>query len=274
MKKNFNRGLGLAAIGAAAVLLLPGCSTAPVTGRHTLNLISSQQEMQLGLTSFDQVKKDTPVSTDAAAKAQVERVGRQIATVVGKDLPNAQWEFVVFESKEANAFCLPGGKVGVYTGLLPITKNDAGLATVLGHEIAHATAHHGAERMSRAMVEQQLGSMAGAAVGSSSYAQYQNTFMSLYGLGSQVAVELPHSRTQESEADHIGLIYMAKAGYNPAEAVAFWERFSAYNKQQGGGQDSYFSKFLRTHPLDEQRIADLKKWQVEAEAAAGKSPAK
>src|SRR6516165_3857904 len=154
--------------------LLTGCSTVPVTGRHELNLVSSDQEMQLGFSSFDQLKKDTPISHDPSANAMVERVGKRIAAVAAKDLPDAQWEFVVFDSKEANAFCLPGGKVGVYTGILPITKDDAGLATVLGHETGHAVAHHGASRMSNAMVSQGLGEAVGSVVGSSKYGQYQS----------------------------------------------------------------------------------------------------
>jgi predicted Zn-dependent protease len=273
---NMNLKLGLASMGLLVIvgMIFQGCSTVPVTERKSLNLVSNDQEMQLGLASFDQVKKETPLSTDATAKAMVERVGRQIAKVADKDMPNAQWEFVLFESKEANAFCLPGGKVGVYTGLLPIAKDDAGLATVLGHEIAHAVAHHGAERMSRAMVVQGVGSLAGSYIGTTSLSQYQSTFSSLYGIGSQVAVELPHSRSQESEADHIGLIYMARAGYDPAQAIAFWQRFAEFNKQQGGGKDSFYSKFLRTHPLDDQRIADLQKWQPEAQAVYVKNPVK
>jgi predicted Zn-dependent protease len=254
----------------ASLLFFGGCTTVPVTGRHELNLVSSGDEMQLGLSSFDQLKRDTPISHDADMNAMVQRVGKRIAEVAGKDLPGAKWEFVVFDSKEANAFCLPGGKVGVYTGILPITKDDAGLATVLGHEVGHAVAHHGASRMSTAMVSQGLGQAAGAAVGSSQYAQYQATFMSLYGIGSQVAVELPYNRSQESEADHIGIVYMARAGYAPKEAVDFWERFSAYNKQHGGSS-SYFSKFLSTHPIDATRIADLKKWLPEAEAEFARS---
>lgn len=252
--------------------LLSGCSTVPVTGRHELNIVSSGEETQLGLSSFDQLKKDTPVSKDPAMNAMVQRVGKRIADIATKDMPNAQWEFVVFDSKEANAFCLPGGKVGVYTGLLPIAKDDAGLATVIGHEVGHAVAHHGASRMSTAMVSQGLGQAAGSLVGSSKYAQYQDTFMSVYGIGSKVAVELPYSRQQESEADHIGVIYMARAGYDPKEAVAFWQRFSAYNKEQGGGAtSSAFSKFLSTHPVDTVRIADLQKLLPQAQAEFDKS---
>src|SRR5437016_936101 len=158
--KCFRRFARIAPV-AAAALLIQGCDTVPVTGRHELNLVSEGQEMQLGLSSFDQLKTQTPICHDAAANALVQRVGKRIAAVAGKDLPNAQWEFVVFESKEANAFCLPGGKVGVYTGILPITKTDAGLATVLGHEIGHAVAHHGASRMSEAQVTQTVGQLAG-----------------------------------------------------------------------------------------------------------------
>ena len=256
-----------------AMLALAGCNTVPVTGRHQLNFISSDQEMQLGLTSFDQLKKETAISHDPALNAQVQRVGKRIAAVAGKDLPKAQWEFVVFESKEANAFCLPGGKVGVYTGILPITKDDDGLATVLGHEIGHAVAHHGASRMSEAVVRQGVGELAGAYVGTTQYAQYQNTFMSLYGIGSQVVVELPYSRTQESEADHIGIVYMARAGYDPKAAVAFWQRFAAYNDQQGN-KNNFLTKFLSTHPVDSTRIKQLQDWLPEAEAEYSKSQAR
>jgi predicted Zn-dependent protease len=257
-------------VGLAAIVLLQGCSTVPVTGRHELNLVSSGQEMQLGLTSFDQMKTNTPISRDAAANAMVQRVGKRIAQVAGKDLPDAQWEFVVFDSKEANAFCLPGGKVGVYTGLLPIAKDDAGLATVLGHEIGHAVAHHGSERMSEAMVLNGVGQAAGSYAGSKN-PSYESAFLTAWGVGTKVTRELPHSRAQESEADHIGIIYMARAGYDPKAAVEFWQRFADYNKQQGGGSSGYFAKFLSTHPLDAVRIADLQKLLPEAEAAFGKS---
>ena len=247
-----------------SVLLWTGCSTVPVTGRSQLNLMSQDQEKQLGLTSFEQMKKEVPVSQDVYAKALVEKVGKKIAAVAGPDMPNAQWEFVVFESKEANAFCLPGGKVGVYTGILPITKDEAGLATVLGHEVAHAVARHGGERMTEAMGLELLGAAASSATAQSKYHDYVGAG---YGLGSQVGVALPHSRAQESEADHIGLIYMAKAGYDPEQAVKFWERFAAFSKQQGG-EDVWF---LRTHPLNEDRIKQLQQWMPEARQAQAAS---
>ncbi len=263
--------LSVLLLGCLLSVAQQGCTTVPVTGRRELNLISADQEMKLGLTSFDQAKKDTPVNPDPVANSQVQRVGQRIAAVASKDLPNAQWEFVVFASKEANAWCLPGGKVGVYSGILPITQTDAGLATVLGHEIGHAVAHHSASRMSQALVSQGVGDAAGAALGSTSYAQYQNVFMGLYGIGSKVAVELPYDRKQESEADHIGLIYMARAGYDPKEAVAFWQRFMTYNNQQGGASTP---TFLRTHPVDSVRIKQLQSWLPEAEAEYAKSSAR
>lgn len=236
---------------------LASCSTVPETGRRQLNLVSADQEMQLGLTSFEKLKQETPVSRDRAANELLQKVGRRIAAVA--ELPNAQWEFVVFESKEANAFCLPGGKVGVYTGILPITQDEAGLATVIGHEVAHAVAHHGGERMSQAMVLQTGGQILGAGL-SHADPRAQTAALIAYGLGSQVGYELPHSRKQESEADHIGLLYMARAGYNPEAAVGFWERFAQHNRGSSGNVPA----FLRTHPVDEVRIQQLKEWMPAA----------
>ena len=242
--------------------LLAGCSTVPVTGRSQLNLMSPGQEMQLGLTSFEETKKQVPISKDAGVHAMVQRVGQRIAAVAGKDMPDAKWEFVVFESKDANAFCLPGGKVGVYTGILPITKDEAGLATVIGHEIAHAVARHGGERMSQAMVIQTGGSLLGAGLANTD-PRWQAVARLAYGVGTKVGAELPHSRAQESEADHIGLLYMARAGYNPEAAIGFWQRFAEYNRTAGGGGTP---AFLRTHPLDETRIQQLRDWMPEAKA--------
>jgi predicted Zn-dependent protease len=240
-------------------IIAAACSTAPITGRRQLSLVSGQQEAQLGLTTFDQMKKDTPVSKDPTANAMLQRVGKKIAAAAAKDLPDAQWEFVVFDSKEMNAFCLPGGKIGVYSGILPVVKDDAGLATVLGHEVAHAAAHHGGERMSQEMAAQGVGEFSQLALSSTKYSSYAGAFSSLYPGAAQVLVLLPFSRKQESEADRIGLHYMARAGYNPEAAVSFWERFSAAT----GGKDTT-PTFLRTHPVDAQRIADIKKYLFEA----------
>ncbi len=243
-----------------SLLLLSGCLTVPETGRRQVMLISSSQEMQLGLSAFQQMKKETPVSRDPAVNAMVQRVGRRIAAVA--ELPGAQWEFVVFDSKQANAFCLPGGKVGIYTGILPITKDEAGLATVIGHEIAHAVARHGAERVSEGILLQTGGGLLGASL-SSADPRTQVLVMTAYGIGAKVGRELPHSRGQESEADHIGLIYMARAGYDPAAAVGFWQRFADHSRSQGGGGTP---AFLRTHPLDTVRIQQIQHWLPEAKA--------
>ena len=243
-----------------SLLLLSGCLTVPETGRRQVMLISTSQEMQLGLSAFQQMKKETPVSRDPAVNAMVQRVGRRIAAVA--ELPGAQWEFVVFDSKQANAFCLPGGKVGIYTGILPITKDEAGLATVIGHEIAHAVARHGAERVSEGILLQTGGGLLGASL-SSADPRTQVLVMTAYGIGAKVGRELPHSRGQESEADHIGLIYMARAGYDPEAAVGFWQRFADHSRSQGGGGTL---AFLRTHPLDTVRIQQIQQWLPEAKA--------
>jgi metalloendopeptidase OMA1, mitochondrial len=261
MKNILARLFPMAAAVILSAVIFSGCTTVPVTGRSQFNLTSQSEEMELGLTSFEQLKKETPISKDAAANALVQRVGKRIAAVAQSDMPNAQWEFVVFESKEANAFCLPGGKVGVYTGILPITKDEGGMATVLGHEIAHAVARHGGERMTEAMAIQ-LGSQIVGASLSKTDPRYQKAGMLAYGVTSTVGVALPHSRKQETEADQIGLLYMARAGYDPENAVGFWQRFSDFNQQQGGEGFA----FLRTHPTDETRIRNLKEWMPKAKA--------
>ncbi len=241
-----------------SLLFCSGCQSVPITGRSQMILMSPQQEMQLGFSSFEQMKKETPISKDANANALVQRVGRRIAAVA--DLPGAQWEFVVFESPQANAFCLPGGKVGIYKGILPITKDEAGLATVIGHEVAHAVARHGAERVSEGMLLETGGKLLGSTVQSQD-PRTQALIMAAYGFGSQVGRTLPHSRSQESEADRIGLIYMARAGYQPDAAVDFWRRFAAYGQQNGAGNTPWF---LSTHPLSETRIQQIQGWLPEA----------
>lgn len=238
-----------------STIVFTGCTTVPETGRRQMNFMSPGAEMQLGFSEFDKMKKDVPISKDPAANALLQKVGQRVAAVA--PLPNAQWEFVVFESKEANAFCLPGGKVGIYTGILPITKDEAGLATVIGHEVAHAVARHGGERISAAMGLQLLGVAVDA---TTQNAKYHDVYVQGFGLGSQLGVALPHSRLQESEADHLGLLYMARAGYDPEAAVGFWQRFAEFNNKQGGATPW----FLRTHPLDEKRVEQLKGWLPEA----------
>jgi predicted Zn-dependent protease len=240
-------------------LLSIGCSTVPETGRRQLSLVSASEETQLGITSFNQMKQETPISKDPEVNALLQKVGKRIAAVA--PLPNAQWEFVVFESKEANAFCLPGGKVGVYTGILAITKDEGGLATVVGHEVGHAVAHHGAERMSQQML-QQTGGAALATGLSSTDPRLQAAATTVYGLGSQVGVMLPYSRKHESEADELGLIYMARAGYDPEAAVLFWQRFADYNRAAGDTTPTIF----RTHPTNKSRIEQIQAWLPKAKA--------
>jgi metalloendopeptidase OMA1, mitochondrial len=247
--------IGCAAALAAGVI---ACMTVSETGRRQLVLLSPSQELQLGVSSFSQLKQDLPVSQDAAARAMVERVGQRISAVA--PLPNAQWEFVLFESPEANAFCLPGGKVGIYTGILKITANEAGLAAVIGHEVAHAVARHGAARVSEALLLQLGGGVLDASL-SNTDPRWKTAAGTAYGLGTQLGRELPHSRTQESEADYLGLLYMARAGYDPEEAVRFWERFAAFNREAGAGGTPWF---LRTHPIDETRIKQIQSWLPEA----------
>ena len=255
-----NFGRFIQCFGMVGLLAGPiACTTVPETGRSQLNLISPSMERGMGRDAFTNLKARTSLSSDQNATAVLQRVGSRIAAVA--DLPKAQWEFVLFDNSQANAFCLPGGKVGVYAGILQITQTEAGLATVLAHEVAHAVAHHGAERISRVLVVQGIGLMAISQF-TKMDATSKNALIVAYGLGTTLGTELPHSRLQESEADRIGLIYMARAGYDPAEAVKFWERFAEYNRAQGGSRTPWF---LRTHPLDEQRIEDLKRLLPEAQ---------
>lgn len=257
MQKSILHKLLFAAV-SILTYVLSSCATVPETGRSQLRLISPEQEMQLGLTEFEKLKQSTPVSKDADQQAMLERVGKRIAAVA--PLAGAQWEFVLFdEPKVPNAFCLPGGKVGVYSGILPITRDEAGLATVIGHEVAHAVARHGAERVSEALLLES-GAKVVDAVLTSQGPQWRGAVLGAYGVGSNYGVVLPHSRRQELEADHLGLLYMARAGYDPRESVAFWQRFSAY---QGKGEGPAF-EFLSTHPLDETRIRALQERMPQA----------
>lgn len=249
------------ALGASLVAIaLTGCATAPETGRSQLLLIDSAQEAKMGLQAFQEIKAETPISRDAKKNAQLQSVGQRIARVA--TLPDARWEFVLFDDpKQPNAFALPGGKVGVYSGILPITQNDAGLATVIAHEVAHVAARHGGERVSQGLAVQLGGTVLSAALGASGYGGVtRDLAMQAYGVGAQVGVMLPYSRTQELEADRIGLLYMARAGFDPREAIDFWRRFQAYNAKRAGGTP----EFLSTHPLDSNRIAQLQKFLPQA----------
>ncbi|MBA4137110.1 MAG: hypothetical protein C0518_07320 [Opitutus sp.] len=260
-----------AALSLGATLLLFGCYTVPETGRQALVLGSPEQEVQLGAQAFQEIRTQETVSNDPAALARVNRVGQRIAAAVGNDLPTASWEFVVFDSPELNAFALPGGKVGVYTGLLNLASSDDELAMVIGHEIAHVTARHGGERMTRAQILQGGGALLGAAADAKLSQSAANLAKVAYGAGANVVGILPHSRLQETEADEIGLRYAARAGYDPRAAVSFWLKMNQQNASKGAPAFS----FLSTHPSGEDRIAQLNELVPQVlplyEAATGRS---
>ena len=239
----------------SVALLGFGCQAVEYTGRSQVNLVSEGDEKKLGVEAYEDILKKTPLSKNQAWQAQLKRVGQRISVAAAK--PDYQWEFNVLQGKEVNAFCLPGGKVAFWEGIMPVTQDDNGIAVVMGHEVAHALARHGAERMSQSMGAQLIGQVLSAGVGLVNPG-YTEAFSQAYGLGVNMAVILPWGRAQESEADHIGLILMAKAGYDPSVAVGFWERMS---KLQQGGKPP---EFLSTHPSDETRIAQIKQWVPEA----------
>jgi len=238
--------------GVVLLVVLSACATVPYTNRKQFNFVGEAEESQLGLQAYQDVKTKNKISTDPEINALVQRVGKRIAAAAGK--PDWDWQFTVIDDpKTVNAFCLPGGKIAVYTGILPLTKDDAGLAVVLGHETAHALAHHGAERMTEQTVAN-FGLQAAATTGLiKTQAQLQGVEM-VYGIGRG----LPHSRKQESEADHIGLILMAKAGYDPQVAVPFWQRMAELSKGQAP------PAFLSDHPSDAQRIQEVQQEMPEA----------
>jgi metalloendopeptidase OMA1, mitochondrial len=235
--------------------LCTGCRNVPMTNRKQLLLMPETQEVTMGLSAFDDVKKKEPPSTNQPYIQLVSRVGQRIATAANR--PDYKWEFVVIAAETQNAFCLPGGKVAVYEGIIPVCANEAGLAVVMSHEISHALARHGGERMSQNMAVDK----AKEAVSYITRNQDQtkkDLMLQAYGVASQYGVILPYSRKHESEADHMGIQLMAKAGYDPAEAPQFWQRFGAV---QAGSKPA---EFLSTHPSDERRAADLQGWLAEA----------
>ncbi len=232
-------------------LFLAACATAPVTGRKQFIIIDPQTELRLGLEASREILKKEKICRDPELNAIVKRVGERIARATGKNLP---WEFwVIDKPKVINAFCLPGGKVFVYTGIIPVAKNEAGLAAVLGHEIGHAIARHGAERLSLGLAAA-FGEVLLAKVLDLKDPETRKIFLTAYGLGATVGVILPYSRKQELEADHIGLYLMARAGYDPREALRFWQRMRAAARGKPRPP-----AFLSTHPTDEARIAAIKR---------------
>lgn len=239
-----------------ATTSLTACVTVPVTGRHQLLLLSEGQEQQMGLDAYRQVLKKAKLSTDPVATEQVRRVGRRIADATGRT--DYQWEFNLIEDKQANAFCLPGGKVAVYTGILPITRDDSGLAAVLGHEVSHAIARHGGERVSQDLILQVGLAATQVALARNDPGTAQQV-TALLGAGVGVGLVLPWSRAQESEADHLGLIFMAKAGYDPHAALDLWHRMAEAAK----GRDRP-PEYLSTHPSEATRINQIEAWMPEA----------
>jgi predicted Zn-dependent protease len=265
MKKNLL--LGIFAIG-----LLYSCATNPLTGKKSLNFVSNSELFPSSFQQYGTFLKENKVIVGTADARRVEAVGVRIKaaaekylTYLGQSqyLKDYRWEYKLIDSKEVNAWCMPGGKIVVYSGILPITKDDAGLATVMGHEVSHALANHGAQRMSAAQL-QQLGAVGVAVATGSQSAEKQQMWQQYYGLGSQVGVMLPFSRNHETEADKIGLTLMAIAGYNADDSVVFWQRMAA----QSTGQSP--PEFLSTHPSDATRIANLKTLIPEAKALAAK----
>ncbi|SHJ41067.1 Peptidase family M48 [Rubritalea squalenifaciens DSM 18772] len=252
----------LASISLTTITLLSSCvPTSPAMDQHGhVHVEQSSSSLRArGLKEFEDIKRVKRISLDPKLNQQVQRVAARLKPVI--PLQNAAWEFVIFVDDEPNAFALPGGKVGIHTGLFKITQNDAGLAAVLGHEISHVTSNHAGKRQ-----RQTLGLAAGGLLldqmlkGQGSSDEDRVRAAALYGAGATVGVALPHSRRHELEADRIGAIFMARAGYDPKEAVAMWERFAAYNKKKG----SRTPEFLRTHPLDDTRINALKAFMPQA----------
>ena len=239
----------LATLGSMGFGICCGCRSTPVTGRPQLVFIPKSMEMSLGEQSYADVISKSTVSQNAAWVQAVQRTGERIASVA--NAPGFQWEFRLLASPTQNAFCLPGGKVAIYEGIIPLCENEAGLAVVMSHEIAHALARHGAERMSQQAGVQGAGAVLGWAM-SETTPMTRDLAMRAFGTGTQYGILLPYSRHHESEADAIGIELMAKAGYDPSEAPLFWGRF-------GGAKSSTESspEWASTHPSDERRASDL-----------------
>lgn len=267
--KNINKIIGVAAISFAMI----SCTTNPITGRSSLQLANNQEISAMALQQYRETLSKAKVVKGTTAAKSIQNVGLRIKNAannyyrsIGRegDLTNYQWEFNLIDDKQVNAWCMPGGKVAVYTGILPITKNDTGLAVVLGHEISHALAGHGNERISQAMVAQYGGAILGSTI---SNGQMAGIFQQVYPIGAQVAL-LKYGRSQELEADEMGLYLMSMAGYDPREAQPFWQRMEASST---GNKPP---EFLSTHPSPASRRADLEKDMPKAleyyRAAGGK----
>lgn len=245
----------------SATILVQSCSTVPLIGRKQVSLLPESNMVEMSLTSYSQFLKENKLSANKEQTDVVKRVGARMSVAVEKYLKengfqdrvaDFKWEFNLVENKEPNAWCMPGGKVVFYSGILPLTKNDAGVAVVMGHEIAHAVARHGNERMSQQMLVQ-FGGVALSEAIKTKPEQTQAIFQTAYGLGSQLGVMLPYSRQHEYEGDKLGLIFMAIAGYDPKEAIGFWERMAANSSGKT-------PEFLSTHPVEANRIEAIKQF--------------
>ena len=263
MRKTMKRWMGA----WVALMLLAGCSSVPLTGRKQVLLVSDQEVLSSSLTQYNDYIKTATKSSNAKQSAMVTRVGQKIAAATEQylrqnglesEVKNFAWEFNLVKDQQLNAFCMPGGKIVVYEGLLGIVCSDDELAVVVGHEVAHAVAKHSNERMSQQLMAQYGAAILGQAVSNRSTA-VQQLATSVYGIGAQYGVMLPFSRKHESEADYMGLVFMTMAGYNPDVAVGFWQKMSA------GGSGSV-PEFMSTHPSDATRIAEIKKWLPEIKA--------
>ena len=256
--------------GLAMIALVLSCAKNPFTGKNTLALVPNSEILPSAFAQYGTFLKENKVITGTSDAKKVESVGVKIKNAAEKwlnangyqgYLKDYQWEYKLVENKEVNAWCMPGGKIVVYSGILPITKDEGGLATVMGHEVSHALANHGQQRMSAGML-QQLGAVGVAAATGGKSAETQQIAMTAYGATTEIGGMLPFSRSHETEADRIGLILMAIAGYNPEQAVTFWSRMGAAS---GGNKPP---EFMSTHPSDETRIANLRKLVPIAKAEA------
>ena len=259
-------------VGIFALGLATSCATNPLTGKKSLNFVSNSELFPTSFQQYGTFLSENKVITGTADARKVETVGLRIKAAAEKYLTylgqaqylqDYRWEYKLIDNKEVNAWCMPGGKIVVYSGILPITKDDAGLATVMGHEVSHALANHGAQRMSAAQL-QQLGAVGVAVATGGKSAENQQIWQQAYGVTTQYGAMLPFSRNHETEADKIGLTLMAIAGYNPEQSITFWQRMSA----QSSGQAP--PEFMSTHPSDATRIANLQALIPEAKALAAK----
>ncbi len=248
------------------ILLVFSCQTVPITGRQQLSIVPSDTVLSMSFANYNDFLAAHEVIIGTVESQMVKRVGERIQKAVeryfaqeglSERLNGYKWEFNLVKDDSINAWAMPGGKVVVYTGILPVTRTETGLAVVMGHEIAHAVARHGDERLSQGLLAQ-MGGMALSAALSSKPQETNNLFMAAYGLGTQVGVLLPYGRLQESEADHLGLIFMAMAGYDPGYAVEFWQRMAS---EKTGASPP---EFLSTHPADEKRIQNIREFLPEA----------